>query len=91
MAKEIWKFPLVIKERQVITVPAHAKILALQLQDETPCIWALVDPTYARKPRTFHMYETGQVFPEGREADTHIGTVQVDNGRVMYHVFEEYE
>ena len=41
--KTIWKFPVPVNDGNVLEMPEGAKILSVQVQGETPCLWALVD------------------------------------------------
>jgi hypothetical protein len=86
----IWKFPLEIADEQFIKMPSGAKILCCQMQDEIPCLWAIVDPTTtAAEQRIIRIIPTGgpvDVFA-GQQTLRYIGTVQE---RVfVWHVFEK--
>lgn len=90
--KSIWKFPLAVDENiQQILMPADAKILTVALQNNTPTIWAEVEPERSRLPRRFCIYATGQLFsePENFERE-YIGTFQIVGliGTLVGHVFE---
>jgi hypothetical protein len=84
----IWKFPLKLIERQVISVPANAKALTVQMQlnggDEIPTVWMQVDPDAPTGPRTFTIVGTGHPVPDN--AGEYLGTVQ-ELGFV-WHVYE---
>ena len=57
MNKTIWKYELKIDDLQNVIMPIGAEILSVQMQNETPCLWALVNPdekdTDARNIETF--------------------------------------
>lgn len=90
MALTVWKFALKIADVQGIDMPVDAKILAVQVQRGTPCLWALVNKTgIIPERRTFAIYGTGHPIPD--EPGTHIGTFQVDGGTLVFHVFEVKE
>lgn len=87
----IWKFPIVpydehgmITARPVIDMPYGARILALQTQDGTPTLWALVDPRSPLAPRTFLITFTGYTVPD--DAGRYVGTWQSD--LFVFHLFE---
>jgi hypothetical protein len=65
-------------------MPAGGKILSLQVQDNSVCIWALVEPKNEMEIRIF------ETFPTGQDMDTtgmqYIGTFQL--GSYVGHVFE---
>lgn len=68
-------------------------------KEDRICIWALVDTSYGldvkgkqRKGvniRAFHVVGTGHEFPMMADPERYIGTVQLEEGRIVYHVFEE--
>ena len=82
----IWKFPLRLTEAQNVAMPRDARILDIQTQGETPCIWALVDDDAPEVLRTFWIVGTGNPVPEGQEL-VYRGTFQ--SGWFVGHVFEE--
>ncbi len=86
MPQVIWKFPLEVADGQMIEMPAHAKILHVQMQDGKPCLWAYCDPEQPKQPRLIRTIGTGHPIPD--ESLTYIGTYQTDGGRLVWHVFE---
>ena len=86
MAKEIWKFPVKVKDVQGVEMPEGAEILTVQLQHGQGCIWAVVDPGAEKVWRYFTTYGTGHPIING--ADTYIGTYQESSGYLVWHVFE---
>lgn len=84
----IWKFPLAIIGSQDISVPARAEILSVQVQHDGLQLWALVDPGAAFEVRVFEIFGTGHAVPPGPGKLKFIATVQTDNGRFVWHVFE---
>ena len=87
----IWKYPLKMTDKQVVEMPYRAKILTVQVQFGTPCLWALVDetniPGVKLTPRTITIYGTGNPMPVN--PGVYIGTFQVRGGDLVFHVFEE--
>lgn len=82
--KTIWKIPLRIDDTQHIQMPIGAKILCVQMQANTPCLWAVVNETGMKESRTFCMYGTGS--PVG-ETQNYVGTIQTYSG-LVFHIFE---
>jgi len=99
--KQIFKYPLSIKATESarddllshdtvvfkVSMPKWAKILTIQMQRDTPCIWALVDQeSPAKEDRTIEVYGTGWdvTYPQGL---SYIGTFQVGTG-LVFHAFE---
>lgn len=83
--QSIWKFPLTTTGEQSVDMPQGAKILACQTQNNTPCLWCVVDVNAPREKRTFRIYGTGHEFRGGE----YVGTYQIHNGGLVFHVFEE--
>lgn len=89
--KTIWKFPAPLTEGGALTVsmPVEAQILALKMQGEVPCIWALCDDAFPKVDRHFTWRGTG-TFADGLSLKDHVGTVQIEQVGVNYvfHLFE---
>ena len=89
-----------MKHEQMIEIPNGAKILTLQTQMidgkesevpvtvETPCIWALVNTDAGIGKKKILIYATGQEVNTNKEL-IYIGSVQVIDGKEIYHIFEE--
>lgn len=89
MKKQIWKYELEIVGNQTIEMPVNAEILTVQIQNETPCIWALVDPKQAKEERRIEVYGTGHdVHYDMGVSRKYLGTYQLHGGSLMFHVFE---
>jgi len=86
--KTIWKFPLRVDDIIDVDMPTGARILAVQTQQETPCIWALVDPSAPKERRRFRVFGTGHRIAQ-EDSLTYVGTFQVGDGALVFHVFEE--
>lgn len=82
---EIWKFPLQVGQTLVDNMPARARVLTVQMQNDKPTLWALVDPSQFPETREFYAIGTGN--PILRPDLVYIGTVQ-DFYRFVWHVFE---
>ena len=82
----IWKFPFQIEHKITIEMPEGAVLLHVDVQQNTPCIWAVVNPRAAAKPRQLRLYGTGTPIEE--KLGTHVGSFQMRNGLLVWHVFE---
>jgi hypothetical protein len=90
----IWKYPLEITDTQVIKVPQNSTILTLQMQNQMPVMWVLVDIDADLEDRTFNIYGTGHALPQDygtghalpQDYGTYRGTFQ--KGGFVGHVFE---
>ena len=89
MKKVIWKFELSGKGNQRIELPEGYKILTLQTQKDTPCMWVLVDPSKAKLPEIFEIYGTGHSIHYDMGIDReYVGTWQELGGSLVWHLFK---
>ena len=89
--KTIWKYELRAAGEQCHIVPPGAKSLSVQVQKGVPCVWMLVDPDAATDPRNtrrFFIFGTGHPIPDSEDL-SFIGTFQLDDGDLVFHLFEE--
>lgn len=88
--KRIFKYQLQIADRQEVHMPVDAKILCVQIQVGTPCLWALVDDNLPQEMevRKIVTFGTGYKIQNSMEL-LYIGTYQYMNGTLIYHVFEQ--
>lgn len=91
MQQTIWKFPLEVTDKQFINLPKGAEVLAVQTQNEEPCLWALVNPNEPKEERCFETFGTGHPVPVGMGVDRkYISTYQLSGGSLVFHVFERW-
>lgn len=83
--KTIWKYELKPGENN-IELPADSVPLSVQVQNEKPVMWCLVDTDNLMINRTFIVYGTGEkIDPE--LSLKYIGTFQLD--WMVFHLFKE--
>lgn len=87
MSKQIWKYELRIGFCNKINIPKNSRNLSIQIQNNKPCLWVLVNPENEVETRTFITYGTGWDM-EDTDKEMYLGTVLVDNGKYAWHVFE---
>jgi hypothetical protein len=87
-----WKYPLwtgswgvAPSARHDVEMPSVSSVLALQVQRDTPTLWVQVDPKSPVVTRTFEWVGTGYEVPAGGE---YIGTVQLQDGAFVFHLYE---
>ena len=82
----IYKYKLAWQPVQVVQLPLK-RVLTIQLQNGTPCLWALVDTDAPEIPLTLRMAGTGT--RDGCDFDTlrYINTTQF--GTLVLHWFSE--
>jgi hypothetical protein len=88
--KVIWKYPLITSDEQVISIPKDAKILTVQIQDDVPTIWAIVDPLKPKEDKVIIIRGTGlQYQDQDWDGLNYIGSYQYQfyNGKFVGHVF----
>jgi hypothetical protein len=84
--RTIYKYPLQITDEQLVSMPAFAEILTVQLQDGKPVIWAYVETTASQDRRLIETFGTGNPITNQSERK-YIGTYQLPDG-LVFHVFE---
>lgn len=82
----IWKYTLLLQDRQSVPMPAGAKILTVQMQGSDIRMWALVEPYKALEPREIAIYGTGNFLPDN--PGVYIGTFQMEKGMLIFHAFD---
>jgi len=89
MNKEIWKFELETTDHQILKMPLGAEILTVQMQNDTPCLWALVEPSQEKERRFIEIFGTGHPLGYDMGVDRkYISTYQLHGGSLVFHVFE---
>jgi hypothetical protein len=86
MTLHIWKFPLEVTDLAVVRMSIAARVLCVQVQQDFPMLWALVDPDQPTEERRFRVIGTGHRIDDSLGA--YVGTFQLANGRLVFHVFE---
>lgn len=78
--KTIWKYSLPDQTRFMLDLPSVHRILAVQVQGDDVCLWALVDTETPKVPVAFRVLLTGAEIDqwEFRGGAEYIGTFQRD-------------
>lgn len=84
MIKRVYKYTLAAGV-QIVKMPEGAQILTTQIQHGRIRVWALADYSKRPEPRLIAVMPTGVPVPENIE---YIGTIQLDGGALVYHIFE---
>ena len=82
----IWKFEIKVTDRQIVPMPAGAKLLDVQMQRGVCCIWAMCEPRAPSEPRHIAIYGTGEPVPD--EPGEYVATFQMVDEALVFHVFE---
>ena len=84
----IYKYTLAVTDLQTLALPERAKVLTVQTQAGLPQLWALVnEKASVAEHRRFATYGTGNPMPDGNLGQ-YIGTYQLADGALVFHVFE---
>lgn len=84
--RTIHKFP-VASGLFHLPLPKGAKILTVQAQRGQPQMWALLDTDNDPERRSFVTFPTGGEMPTDTHLD-YIGTFQLADGNLVFHLFE---
>jgi hypothetical protein len=71
-----------------IEMPEGAQILSVQVQQNIPVLWAMVDPEAPKRDYYFDILPTG-VVTNHKKLD-YIGTIQTHGGSIILHVFSHF-
>lgn len=86
----IFKYTLEKTDKQKLLLPLGARILSVQVQYNSPQLWALVNEKekFTREV-TISTYGTGNPIPvkDAEDMGTYLGTYQVFDGDYVFHVF----
>ena len=82
----VWKYPLSARFSDfALEMPAGAEVPHFAAQSGAPCLWARVTPSRPHEARRFLLRGTGHpVDPRAR----HVGTVVLEDARLVLHLFE---
>lgn len=84
--KAIWKYPLSLDSRQEILVPLGSKFLCVQVQNNIPTIWIMVNPEAELMGQGFRIIGTGWKLNDA-PSGMYLGTFQLDG--FVWHLFED--
>jgi hypothetical protein len=88
IAMRIWKYGIPIQGEPIeVSMPIGAVTLHLAIQHGEPRLWVKTRPHGPSVIRRFRWIGTGHDFDEGDVID-HVGTIQTDDGRHVWHLFE---
>lgn len=68
-----------------VAMPKGAKVLSVHEQRGEICVWALVDINQPKTEYPFYVYVTG--FHVTEDTSRFLGTVHLEGGSLVFHVF----
>ena len=87
--KSIFKYQLEVTGWQEVEIREGSKILCVQVQHGILCLWAMVDPHKSEMETVaIEIFGTGSTIPDGRR--DYIGTAQMADGKLVWHVFKRH-
>ena len=90
VAKAVAKYALPFgpfsPSRITLSMPIEAEVLTAQMLHNAPVLWALIDPTAHKMDRVFEVAEADALISAG--SLLYVGTVQLNGGAKVLHVFE---
>ncbi len=91
MSQKIYKYQLELRPCTLLKMPRGAKVIHLNVQNDIPCIWAIVDirPDTPLVTRRFERVITGGTVFDVPPKFNYIGTYQLQNGELVYHLFDD--
>lgn len=89
--KTVYKFPLMSAQRQPIVLTRGAEVLSAQMQRDVLCLWVLMDPDAVNVEREVTVAGTGHALTNDASKDIFVGTVQMEGGALVFHVFVSKE
>ena len=85
--RTIWKKQLSWSDEQEISLPKAADLLEVQLQNDIPHLWAIVETDNPLELRKVYCRGTGHPMPEACGRQDFLGTVQAFGG-LVFHFFK---
>jgi hypothetical protein len=85
---KIWKYEVEIKDHFEVVMPVLSKPLCVMVQYGTPQMWVQVTPSDQTSIRRFRLAGTGHEINEYEGTHKYIGSFQLANGDLVFHLFE---
>jgi hypothetical protein len=88
-SRTIYKYDVPLTDEFELDMPVGAEVISVQVQRGTPRLWAMVnaDPETPRESRRFRLLGTGRAIPAEFQLARFVGTFQMANGELVFHLF----
>lgn len=83
--RTIYKYPLQVIDSQVVQLPGGGIPLTVQVQNDIPVLWSVVNTDLPNAPITINTYGTGHPIVE--RPGEYLATYQLCGGGLVFHVF----
>lgn len=87
MSVAVWNYPVPVEDSFSLLMPLGARPLTVQLQRGRPCLWALVNPDEPKVAHHFVLCGTGRERDIPAGSMRHVGTFQLSEGDLVFHLF----
>lgn len=87
MTNIIYKYPLNLGHKQIVNLPADPAFLTVQLHYGSPTLWAVVTPEKPPKKYIVSLVGTGAESVSTKAM--YLGTIQLNEGALVFHAFIE--
>lgn len=85
----VFKYVIPAEDSPTLMIPDGARILSIQGQAGEVCLWAHVDTEMPMAPVKLHVFGTGHHMPDKVVEWQFLGTTQLLNGTLVFHVYRE--
>jgi len=90
--KRIFKYDIPVADHFELDLPLNAEVLTFQSQRGSFYIWAIIEEGLNDEKRYFRLAGTGHDLTEDSpKIKKYIGTAQIANGGLVFHLFEVYK
>ncbi len=86
---KVFKYAVPVLDEFILSLPIGAKILSFQIQNDSLYIWALVNEHAEEVERWFLLRGTGHDLGLPEPQVNYIGTTQMLEGHLVWHLFED--
>ena len=83
--RTIYKYPIEIQDEFRIVMPTDSEPLHVGMQGDRPYLWVLVNPMNECIQHQFYLMGTGHIRKVSQA--TYVGTFQMAEGRLVFHLF----
>ena len=86
--KRIFKYELLVADIQTIDTHTYFEPLSIEMQNEKPVLYAIIDDETPKQNVVLRTYGTGVQLDDYETRDHYIGTYMLMGGDLVYHVFK---
>lgn len=91
MTITVWKYDVPVTDNFVLQLPVGARCLHAGTQGGYPRLWVMVDTDADLEDTAFVLVGSGHPIHEAPERLAHIGTFQLHDGALVFHLFQRFD